>query len=288
MSSAKCQLCSVDSYVYTAISSCCFPFPQLKWKAGFWNERTHFITIGAAVVLYGEVRERKMLRMISSEGWYKTLIKGRGMHRRGASVCTGTLWHWLGVPGCVTSLLCVCVCVCHQPQLHNLAFVLSAVIVLIMQSKERLRAIKNWSFFCPCESVKSMCWMYVDHWSQGSSPGRAPVFPEDVSLKNLLVVSYISVRPNALSSVYFLEDKVSLSCGYTLLSETEPHLQSTSPQSQWGNADNFESPGLAFGYICHFCSNLEDRDRSTVRLASPPPQPAKLFLILLCFVCGYF
>lgn len=88
--------------------------------------------------------------------------------------------------------------------------------------------------------------------------------------------------------MYFLEDKVSLSCGYVLLSETQPHLQSTSPQSRWGNADNCGSPGMVFGSICHFCNNLKDRDRNTVRLASPAPQPAKLFLTLLCCGFGFF
>jgi len=46
----------------------------------------------------------------------------------------------------------------------------------------------------------------------------------DILLKNLLVVCCVSVRPNALSSVYFLENNVNVSCGHTLLSEIRPHL----------------------------------------------------------------
>lgn len=168
-----------------------------------------------------------MLRMIFSEGWYKTLIKGGELHRSGADICLhrdivalggcARLFQLLWPPPCH-------MCVSHQPQPHNLAFVLTPDTVLVMQRKERPCAIKNWSFFCLCESVKGMSWIYADHWSQESSPGWAPLFPEDISLKNLLVVSYISVRSSALSSVYFLEDKVGVSSGYTLLSETQPHL----------------------------------------------------------------
>lgn len=46
----------------------------------------------------------------------------------------------------------------------------------------------------------------------------------DIALKNLLVFCCVSVRLNARSSVFFLEDNVSVSCGYTLLYETRPHL----------------------------------------------------------------
>lgn len=86
-----------------------------------------------------------MLRMIFSEG-DKTLIKGRGLHRSGASVYTGTLWHYQGrvEGGCARmSHFLVCVCVSHQPQSHNLAFVLNPDTVFVMQLKERPCAIKN-------------------------------------------------------------------------------------------------------------------------------------------------
>lgn len=86
-----------------------------------------------------------MLRMIFIKG-DKTLIKGKRLHRSGASVCTGTLWHEQGrvEGGCARMfplLVCVCVCVSHQPQPHNLAFVMNPDIVLVMQ-KERPCAIK--------------------------------------------------------------------------------------------------------------------------------------------------
>lgn len=88
MSSAECWLCTADSYIYAVISSCCFLFSSLKWKADSWNYQPGFVTVGAAVFLYPEIT---CWEIFFVRGLHKTSIKGNELHRGGASLCTGVM-----------------------------------------------------------------------------------------------------------------------------------------------------------------------------------------------------